>query len=91
MARDIVVQFAMIHDKKIEAFVAIGSFLVAATLAFIGQSMAEHGDIRGGTLMGCAQFLTLTATIFGIDYKLKRFNRQDTDEGRKKESTPGHS
>lgn len=65
----------MIHDKKIEGFVAIGSFLVAAALAFIGQSMAEHGDIRGGTLMACAQFLTLTATIFGIDYKLKRFNR----------------
>lgn len=81
----------MVHDKKIEAFVAIGSFLVAATLAFIGQSMAEHGDIRGGTLMGCAQFLTLTATIFGIDYKLKRFNRQDSDEGREKESAAGHS
>ena len=90
MARDIIDKFAMIHDKKIEAFVAIGSFLVAATLAFIGQSMAEHGDIRGGTLMGCAQFLTLTATIFGIDYKLKRFNRQDSDEGREKESATGH-
>ena len=31
----------MIHDKKIEAFVAIGSFLVAATLAFI-----VHGLLR---------------------------------------------
>lgn len=64
----------MVRDKKIEGFVAIGAFLVAAALAFIGQQMAEHGDIRGGTLMACAQFLTLTATIFGIDYKLKRFN-----------------
>lgn len=81
----------MIHDKKIEAFVAISSFLVAATLAFIGQSMTEHGDIRGGTLMGCAQFLTLTATIFGIDYKLKRFDRQSTNEGRDKENATGHS
>lgn len=81
----------MIHDKKIEAFVAIGSFLVAATLAFIGQSMAEHGDIRGGSLMACAQFLTLTATIFGIDYKLKRFDRQDPNEGREKENAAGHS
>lgn len=73
---------SMIHDKKIEGFVAIGSFLVAAGLAFIGQSMAEHGDIRGGTLMACAQFLTLTATIFGIDYKLKRFNRQRDEEAK---------
>lgn len=64
----------MINDKKAEKFVAIGSFLVAATLAFIGQQMAEQGDIRGGTLMMCAQFLTLTATIFGIDYKIRKFH-----------------
>lgn len=60
----------MIHDKNIEKFVAVGSFIVAAVLAFIGQQLAEQGDIRSGTLMMCAQFLTLTATIFGIDYKL---------------------
>lgn len=65
----------MINDKKAEKFVAVGSFLVAAALAFLGQQMAEQGDIRGGTLMMCAQFLTLTATIFGIDYKLNRFRR----------------
>ncbi len=61
----------MVHDAKAEKFVAIGSFLVAAVLAFIGQQLAEYGDIEGGTLMMCAQFLTLTATIFGIDYKIK--------------------
>lgn len=60
----------MIHDRKAEKFVAIGSFLVAAVLAFVGQQLAENGDIEGGTLMMCAQFLTLTATIFGIDYKI---------------------
>lgn len=63
----------MNNDKKTEKFVAVGSFLVAATLAFIGQQMAEQGDIRGGTLMMCAQFLTLTATLFGIDYKIRKF------------------
>lgn len=70
----------MVHDKKIESFVAIGSFLVAAVLAFVGQHMADHGDIRGGTLMAVAQFLTLTATIFGIDYKLKRFNHAEREK-----------
>ena len=60
-----------LHDARAEKFVAIGSFLVAAVLAFIGQQLAEFGDIEGGTLMMCAQFLTLTATIFGIDYKIK--------------------
>lgn len=61
----------MVHDVKTEKFVAVGAFLVAAVLAFIGQQLAEYGDIKGGTLMMCAQFLTLTATIFGIDYKIK--------------------
>lgn len=70
----------MVHDKKVEAFVAVCSFFVAAALAFIGQQMSEHGDIRGGTLMMCAQFLTLTATIFGIDYKLKRLNRSRNEK-----------
>lgn len=70
----------MIHDKKIEGFVAIGGFLVAAALAFIGQQMAEHGDIRGGTLMACAQFLTLTATIFGIDYKIRKFSKEQNEK-----------
>lgn len=71
----------MIHDKKAEKFVAVSSFLVAAVLAFIGQHMAEHGDIEGGTLMMVAQFLTLTATIFGIDYKL---NNNGTTQGNQK-------
>lgn len=70
----------MVHDAKAEKFVAIGSFLVAAVLAFIGQQLAELGDIEGGTLMMCAQFLTLTATIFGIDYKIKsNGNNRKTD------------
>lgn len=71
----------MNNEKKTEKFVAVGSFLVAAALAFIGQQMAEQGDIRGGTLMMCAQFLTLTATIFGIDYKIKKF-RKDSNEAK---------
>lgn len=70
----------MVHDKRVEKFVAVGSFLVAAALAFIGQQMAEQGDVKGGTLMLCAQFLTLTATIFGIDYKLNIFNRQNREK-----------
>lgn len=61
----------MVHDSKIEKFVAVSSFLVAAVLAFIGQHMSNQGDIEGGTLMMCAQFLTLTATIFGVDYRFR--------------------
>lgn len=66
-------------DKKVEKFVAVCSFFTAAGLAFVGQQMVEDGDIAGGTLMMVAQFLTLTATIFGIDYKLHKFHNGQQD------------
>lgn len=62
--------------RKAEKIVAVASFVVAAVLAFLGQQMAENGNIESGTLMMCAQFLTLTATIFGIDYKLDSLSRK---------------
>lgn len=67
---------------------AIGSFLVAAVLAFIGQHLAEEGDIKGGTLMMCAQFLTLCATIFGVDYNYRKHtygNKDNEDSARDSE------
>lgn len=54
-----------------EYLVAIGSFLAAVGLAFTSLLISEDHDIASGTLMMCAQFLMLTATIFGIDYKFK--------------------
>lgn len=59
----------MIHDKKTERFVAVASFLSAVALAFTSLIVSEDHDIAAGVLMMCAQFLTLTATIFGLDYK----------------------
>ena len=59
----------MITNKKAESFVAIGSFFAAVALAFTSLMISEDHDIAAGVLMMCAQFLTLTATIFGIDYK----------------------
>lgn len=60
----------MVHDKKAESFVAIGSFLAAVALAFTSLVISKDHDIAAGVLMMCAQFLMLTATIFGLDYKL---------------------
>lgn len=48
---------------------AVGSFLAAVGLAFTSLCISTDHDIAAGVLMMCAQFLTLTATIFGIDYK----------------------
>lgn len=61
----------MIHDRKIEKFVAVCSFFAAVGLAFTSLLISPDHDVAGGALMMCAQFLTLTATIFGIDYKFK--------------------
>lgn len=58
-------------SKKAEYSVAIGSFLAAVGLAFTSLIISEEHDIASGVLMMCAQFLMLTATIFGIDYKFQ--------------------
>ena len=65
----------MIHDKRTESFVAISSFFSAVALAFTSLIVSEDHDIAAGALMMCAQFLLLTATIFGLDYHiLKRIS-----------------
>lgn len=61
----------MVHDRRIEKMVAVCSFFSAVALAFTSLLISEDNDIASGVLMMCAQFLTLTATIFGIDYKFK--------------------
>ena len=54
-----------------EVFVAVGSFMAAVGLAFTSLLISKDHDIAAGVLMMCAQFLTLTAAIFGLDYKFR--------------------
>lgn len=68
----------MVHDKKAESFVAVSSFFAAVALAFTSLVISEDHDIASGVLMMCAQFLLLTATIFGLDYHIiKRISESD--------------
>lgn len=62
----------MVHDRKAEKMVAIASFFSAVALAFTSLIISDDHDIASGVLMMCAQFLTLCATIFGIDYKYQK-------------------
>lgn len=55
---------------------AVGSFLAAVSLAFTSLLISEDHDIAAGVLMMCAQFLMLTATIFGLDYKIMSIIRK---------------
>lgn len=63
--------------RKSEKFVAVCSFFAAVGLAFTSLVISEDHDIAAGVIMMCAQFLTLTATIFGIDYKFKSHGRKE--------------
>lgn len=57
----------MVKSQKTERFVAVSSFFAAVLLAFTSMIISADHDIAGGVLMMCAQFLLLTATIFGLD------------------------
>ena len=71
----------MVHDKKAESFVAISSFFAAVVLAFTSLVISQDHDIASGVLMVCAQFLLLTATIFGLDYHvLKRISENEENK-----------
>ena len=71
----------MVHDKKAESFVAISSFFAAVVLAFTSLVISPNHDIASGVLMVCAQFLLLTATIFGLDYHvLKRISENEENK-----------
>lgn len=73
MARNIDDPFTMIQDKKVESTVAVSSFLAAVGLAFTSLCISHDHDIAAGVLMMCAQFLMLTASIFGLDYKISKY------------------
>lgn len=73
----------MIKNKKAESFVAIGSFLAAVGLAFTALLLSEKQEIDTSVIMMCAQFLLLTASIFGLDYKfadlIHRYENRKTE------------
>lgn len=70
----------MEDNKKAQKFVAVASFFAAVVLAFVSMIISDDHDIAAGVLMQCAQFLTLTATIFGLDWKFTSIFRHDKKE-----------
>lgn len=60
----------MKQDKRyLEKAIAVVSFIVAVALAFLSLLISDEHDVASNTMLVIAQFLTLTATILGIDYK----------------------
>ncbi len=56
--------------RTVEYVVAVSSFLTAVVFAFVSLVIADAHEVAAGNCSVVAQFLLLTASIFGIDYKL---------------------
>lgn len=55
--------------RKFEKCVSGASFVTAVVLAFVSLSIRDDHDITANVLLAMAQFLTLTCTFVGIDYR----------------------
>lgn len=56
--------------RRIEYAVAVGSFIAAVAFAFTSLAISQLHEVAAGNCTVIAQFLLLTASIFGIDYKI---------------------
>lgn len=60
------------QKRVLEKTIATLSFLVAVVLSFLSMAISEDNDIASNVLFVVAQFLTLCATLLGIDYKFAK-------------------
>lgn len=72
--------------RRLEKTISATSFAVAVLLAFTSMAIREDHDITANVLLGMAQFLTLTCTLLGIDYKFNSIkswtkNQQNQSHG----------
>lgn len=63
----------MNNSRRIEYTVAVTSFVVAVALAAVSIWLSDMHEVAAGNCTLVAQFLLLTASIFGIDYKLNSY------------------
>ena len=68
----------MTKGRRIGDTVAVASFITAVALSVASLLLSEDHTVAAGNCSLVAQFLVLTASIFGIDYKfnsLKDYER----------------
>jgi len=60
------------HSRRraVEYSVAVASFVAAVAFAFVSLAVADEHEVAAGNCSVIAQFLLLTASVFGLDYKL---------------------
>ena len=68
--------------RRLEKYLAVASFATAVALAFTSMLLTADHDVAANVTIVIAQFLTLTATILGIDYKFNSYaNHVETPTG----------
>lgn len=68
----------MKKNRAVEYVVAVASFIMACALSAISIAISEGHEVAAGNCTLVAQFLLLTASIFGIDYKLNGYGKTNT-------------
>lgn len=76
-------------SRTIELSVAVASFLAAVAFAFTSLLIADNHEVAAGNCAVIAQFLLLTASIFGIDYQFNRHDHKATTRNPQQQS-PQH-
>lgn len=71
----------MFRSRIYEKSLAGLSLAAAIALAFTGLFLSASNDIGAATCFVIAQFLTLTATLLGFDYKLNPTDHAQTRSG----------
>ena len=64
--------------RALEKTIASASFIAAVAFAFVSLAVAEGHEVAAGNCTVIAQFLLLTASLFGIDYKLNEHGSTKT-------------
>ena len=66
------------QKRYLEKTVATASFATAVALSFTSMAISEDHDIAANVLFVVAQFLTLCATLLGIDYSFSHKAKQNS-------------
>lgn len=69
-----------VKSRATEYTVAVASFVAAVALAFTSLILSDGHEVAAGNCTLVAQFLLLTASIFGIDYKLNHYGTTNPDK-----------
>lgn len=70
----------MNKGRTIEYTVAVASFGTAVALSVASLILSDGHEVAAGNCTLVAQFLLLTASIFGIDYKLNHYGTTNPDK-----------